>query len=295
MVVWAAILVGVGSIGGVLYYAAITTPSAAPRQVPPAPSATPSVARRDVSKRFVQMRPERSQSPKSTAVPATLEAAAPEQSAPVVQRIPEAPTEAPKPRGALKKPLTLDLNLSDDRQRHDLTKLESTSLTVAEIDGCDASYNIDASDSGKGVTTIKVQGVRDVIITVRLRPESTSAVRVDVSYSFINGSGNQDPLALANLGRLSRRIIKQGERADAVLTDLQSEQSRLQAWVAAPVAKALAARGQAKARILALDVEIREQAAAVQSFRNELNELEEFVSLVEHLHNDCAVVLAASE
>jgi hypothetical protein len=290
------LVVGVLSIALALYYAFLTKPvpkkpltqASQPRT---APQESPSEKQLPPGRKYLKPAPPKVRVPQVDPQPIDPSAEL---------RMEPIPKDGDGRNKARPSPLIkeVDLNLHKSRQRYELKHPETASLRVKSIQGCDAPVSIDPASGDlqkSAAVTVTIEGSRDIVINIRRQADATGPAYILLEYQFISSSGDPDPLRLPNLERLQRRLIKQGENAASAVFDMEAEQRRVRAWLAAPVAKPLAARGQAKARLLDLDVTIREQSSIVQSYQADVADLQRLISLAEHLHEDCALEVAISE
>lgn len=298
-----AITVGAFAIGASLYYAAITGPSLPERVASePLKVIVPSENRFDPSQQpeygsrgTSQIQPGNSEEQlHSPGLSPNVEVEPPREKPELEQS-----DERPRPKPLLPKIAhVIDLDLKSRRQRYVSKDLTHSQFRVLSLRGCDMPYMIQPKDGYLDKTSevaITIGGIRDVVIQVSLNAAPQRTASIMLECHVINDAGDDVPLMLSNLDRVCRRITKLGQQAASSLADMQAEKSRLQAWIAAPVLKPLGERGQARARVMGLDIAISEQSDLVESLRAELHVAEEVEDQAIHLHNDCAIEIALDE
>lgn len=298
-----AIAVGAFAIGASLYYAAITGPSLVEQAaskpvkviVPDKNRFDPTQQVERASRGTSQPQPEAPEEPLiSPGLSPNVEVEPPREKPELEQS-----DERRRPRPLLPKIAhVIDLDLKSRRQRYVSKDLTHSQFRVLSLGGSDLPYMIQPKDGNLDRTSevaITIGGIRDLVIQVSLNAAPQGTASIILECHVINDAGDDVPLTLSNLDRVCRRITKQGQQAASALADMQAEKSRLQAWIAAPVLKSLAERGQARARVLGLDIAISEQSDLVESLRAELRVAEEVEEQAIHLHNDCAIEIAIDE
>jgi hypothetical protein len=292
------IALGIVAVGACLYYAAITKPG---RPVAGNSIETPSVVEspptpaNSIDRGTRHLQQSRSSAKAIERPQQAQNEANPEINAPPKLRTsPEtqlaSTTSAPKPPPKVAH--VIDLDFESRRQRYALRDDPSRKFRVGSIRGFNYPYLMKPKNGFLDKTNdvaITLNGARDVVMVVSLVVMPGGNASITLESHAITESGEEIPFTLPNLDRVCRSITKQGQDAALVISDMESERSRLQAWINAPVLKPLAERGRARARVTGLGIEITEQSQEVQALRGDLKVAESLRSLAEQLHNECAI------
>jgi hypothetical protein len=189
---------------------------------------------------------------------------------------------------------TIDLDLSGRRQRFALKGAPADHYRVVSLEGCPARHEIDPENGrfgGRDAATIVIDARREVRLKVTIDAGARGpALFVEPLVS--TDDGKEIPFILANMEKIRRRVVKQGNAAADELAAIEAEGSRLMAWLNAPGTKPLAEVGQAKARIVALEAARVRTAAAIKTLEADLAVAEALEKLARQLHARCKVGIA---
>ncbi len=300
-----AIVVGLIAIAASLYYAAATRPTDASR-ASKAPSVTvPSVDKRPEPVSGLTSDNARPRSahpdgnrdePLQSARSQPMTNAEPPHNAPAQRDTAQPRLAAPPAKPAVRH--AIDLDLKKPRQRHIIKDATHTQFRVASLRDCTAPYTIKPKDGtldAANRVTIVVHGVRDANIRMELikSPQGTTSILFE--FVITNDVGEEVAFTLPYLERVRRQITREGQQASSLLGTMTAEKTRLQAWIDAPVAKPLAERGQARARVAELGIAIPEQSSFVDALSENLVVADRLFDLATHLHDDCAIEIEVVE
>jgi len=207
----------------------------------------------------------------------------------------------PKEKAASPSPVvlhTIDLDLKSRRQRHELGDSKARQLRILALKDCKTRYALSPEDGRfdeKSDALVAIDGPREIVLRVGLNSSAADKSVIVVDARATTDAGDEIPFTLANIQRIRARIVQEGKRATSELEAIQGERQQLQAWIAAPVAKPLAARGQARARIAELELAIAPQAELVATLEADFKVAEAMHELAADLHRRCQIQIGSAD
>jgi hypothetical protein len=188
--------------------------------------------------------------------------------------------------------LSIKLNLKSDRQVVDLGEVDGV-VAILELRNCNRPYAIapDGALRPQRPVQIVVEGERDVIITAGERIRGNKKAVAEIAYSFVNSEGAHLPMSVPRANRMRASLIKEIETAVADGEAMQLEYDSLNEWLKSRQLKPLAQRGEARRRLTQLRSELLRQEQFVTDLLDELEVADDVTELVEHLEDECELVV----
>jgi hypothetical protein len=192
--------------------------------------------------------------------------------------------------------LEIALELSANKQVHVLAPDAGGPFKVLGLTGCPATYAIDAADAtldGRRRATIRIDGPRPIAIELSLPARGSGPRAIVVEPTIATDHGKTIPFTLPRLEDYERDVTNLGSEAVAHLAALEAERARLQRFIRAPMAKPLAARGEARAAVMQLDYDIAAQRQLITTLEQDLQVANTVVDFARQMKKDCRIQLGA--
>lgn len=195
-------------------------------------------------------------------------------------------TLLPLPVAPKQADLIIDVNLSERHQRIPVNHESFRVLRFAGF-GIVSEESLPLNESEPAILTL--DAVLDV--TLRLEVDTRPTGSFIVVSPIVRNGTKEIPFVLATIGRSGRVLRNKHENALRSLAALNAEKQELTLFINAPVAKSLAARGQARTRLLRVNALLPAAELQVKTLQTELTHLERFEELAVEIDKDCKVEL----
>lgn len=187
------------------------------------------------------------------------------------------------------------LDLAARKQVHRLSSADDQQFHVIALAGCSAPYEIaprDAMLEGRRRTTITIEGPRPITLALSVQTNGSAGGAIVIEPTVATDHGRTFPFTIPELEDYERDVAQSGNRALDDLRALEAERGRLQLFINAPMAKPLAARGQARTAVMQLDNEIAACKDRIRQIEQDLDVAKTMVDFARQLKKDCRIQLS---